>query len=323
MAELTQVPETISGRRTRGESIALRWKERKKGWQLYVLMLLPFLYLMIFRYYPMLGAQIAFRDYNLIGGVWGSPWAGLKHFARFINSYMFSRLMANTLILSFYQLIASFPLPILLALSLNYLSSRRYRKTVQMATYAPHFISLVVLVGLMIQILAMRNGLINNVIELFGGQRQSFLGNPDAFRHLYVWSTVWQNVGYSSIIYIATLTSIDPELHEAAIVDGATILQRIRNIDIPGILPTAVILLILSTGRVLELGFEKAYLLQNPLNLRTSEIIQTYVYKQGLLAPIPQFSYAAAIGLFRAVIGLALLTTVNAVSRRVSESSLW
>lgn len=322
MAQATQV-QTTGIRLGFRDRAALRWKERRKAWQLYVLMLLPFAYLMIFRYYPMLGAQIAFRDYSLIGGIWRSPWAGFKHFTRFLNSYMFGRVMANTLILSFYQLIASFPLPIILALSLNYLPSRRFRKTVQMVTYSPHFISLVVLVGLMIQLLAMRNGPVNNLIELLGGQRQNFLGNPDAFRHLYVWSTVWQTLGYSSIIYIATLTSIAPELHEAAIVDGATILQRIRNIDIPGILPTAVILLILSTGRVLEIGFEKAYLLQNPLNLRTSEIIQTFVYKQGLLAPIPQFSYAAAIGLFRAVIGLALLLTVNAISRRVSESSLW
>jgi multiple sugar transport system permease protein/putative aldouronate transport system permease protein len=271
----------------------------------------------------MLGAQIAFKNYSLVGGIWGSPWVGFSHFARFLNSYLFFRILRNTLVLSFYQLLAGFPLPILLALSLNYLSSRRYRKTVQMTTYAPHFISTVVMVGMLIQVLAMRNGILNNFIALLGGERQDFLGNPDAFAHIYVWSGIWQNVGYASIIYIATLSSIDPELHEAAIVDGATILQRIRHIDIPGIMPTAVILLILNTGRILELGFEKAYLLQNPLNLRRSEIIQTYVYKTGLLSPIPQFSYATAIGLFRAVIGLALLVTVNAISRKVSESSLW
>ena len=192
-----------------------------------------------------------------------------------------------------------------------------------MVTYAPYFISTVVLVGMMIQILATRNGIINNAIAAIGLERVNFLGEPAAFSHIYVWSGVWQTLGFSSIIYIATLAGVPPELHEAAIVDGATIIQRIWHIDLPSIAPTAIVLLILSTGGILEVGFEKAFLLQNPLNLRASEVIQTYVYKTGLLSSIPQFSYASAIGLFRAVIGLVLLVSVNQISRKVNESSLW
>ena len=300
-----------------------RWHSRRTAWQLYVLMIVPLAYLLVFRYYPMLGAQIAFREYSVRGGIWGSQWVGLRHFGRFLDSYLFFRILRNTLILSFYQLVAGFPLPILLALSLKYVGSVRYRKTVQMVTYAPYFISTVVIVGMLFRLLSMHNGLVNNFLGLIGSDRVNFLGSSALFPHVYVWSGVWQHVGYGSIIYMAALSGVDPELHEAAIVDGASIIQRIRHIDIPGILPTAVIILILSTGLIMEVGFEKAFLMQNPLNLRTSEIIDTYVYKIGLQSPLPQFSYAAAIGLFRSAVGLALLATVNAVSRRVTESSLW
>lgn len=296
---------------------------RVKAWQLYTLMLLPFVYLAVFKYYPMLGAQIAFKNFNLVKGIWGSDWVGLKHFQRFMNSYQFGRVMKNTLVISFYRLFAGFPLPIILALGLNYLKSARYKKMVQMVTYAPYFISMVVLVGMMIQVLAVRNGVVNNAIAALGMGRVNFFGEARLFPHLFVWSGIWQTVGYGSIIYIATLSGIPPELHEAAIVDGASILQRIAHVDLPGILPTAVVLLILNMGRVLEIGFEKAFLMQNPLNLRNAEVIQTYVYKTGLLSPIPQYSYASAIGLFRSVIGLILLVTVNSISRRVNETSLW
>jgi putative aldouronate transport system permease protein len=296
---------------------------RLKAWQLYTLMFLPFVYLMVFKYYPMLGAQIAFKNYNLVKGIWGSPWVGLKHFDRFLKSYQFFRVMKNTLVISFYQLFAGFPLPIVLALGLNYLKSAKYKRVVQMVTYAPYFISMVVLVGMMIQILAMRNGIVNNMISALGMERVNFFGDPNIFPHLYVWSSIWQTVGYGSIIYIATLSGIPPELHEAAVVDGATIIQRIIHVDIPGILPTAIVLLILNMGRVLELGFEKAYLMQNPLNLRSSEVIQTYVYKTGLLSALPQYSYSSAIGLFRSLIGLILLITVNGISRRINQTSLW
>lgn len=314
--------DALRAMQSRGRFLS-RMRDRKRAWQLYVLMAIPLAYLLIFRYYPMLGAQIAFKNYRLTAGIWGSPWSGFNHFARFINSYQFLRVLKNTLVLSFYGLLAGFPLPILLALSLNYLRNDRYRKTVQMVTYAPHFISTVVIVGMILQFLAPRGGLVNNFVELLGGERVAFMADPGLFPHIYVWSNVWQHLGYSSIIYIATLAGIDPNLHEAAIVDGANIPQRIWHVDLPGIMPTAVILLILNTGRIMEIGFEKTFLMQNPLNLRTSEVINTYVYKVGLTAPIPQFSYAAAIGLFKSFIGLLLLMTVNRISRHVSQTSLW
>jgi len=271
----------------------------------------------------MLGAQIAFKNYNVVKGIWGSPWVGFKHFQRFISSYLFFRVLKNTLIISFYQLVAGFPIPILLALSLNYLNQQRYKKVVQMVTYAPFFISTVVLVGMILQILNSQHGLVNNIIVRLGGERVEFLGNPRIFYSIFVWSGIWQTFGYGSIIYMATLSGVDPELHEAAVVDGATIPQRIVHIDLPSIMPTAIILLILATGRVMEVGFEKAFLMQNPLNTRVAEVINTYVYKIGLTGAIPQFSYASAIGLFKSVIGLILLVTVNKISQHVSESSLW
>jgi putative aldouronate transport system permease protein len=291
--------------------------------QLYLLMLIPLVYLLIFKYYPMLGAQIAFRQFTPRGGIWGSPWVGLANFERFVNSYMFSRVIINTIRISVYQLVFAFPFPILLALSLTYTKGVFYRKTVQMVTYAPHFISTVVVVGIIFQFFGTRQGYVNNVISLLGWEKIEFLGSPGFFPHIFVWSGVWQRVGYSSIIYFAVLSSISPALHEAAIVDGASKMQRIRHVDIPGILPTAIILLIMDTGRILEVGFEKTFLLQNPLNLRTSEVLSTYVYKIGLASNLPDFSYGTAIGLFKAVIGLVLLTSVNRIAKSVTESSLW
>jgi putative aldouronate transport system permease protein len=271
----------------------------------------------------MLGAQIAFKNYSVVRGIWTSPWVGMTHFKRFITSYMFLRVLRNTLVISFYSLIVGFPFPIILALSVTYLRNHRFKKAVQMVTYAPYFISTVVLVGMMLQIFNNQYGVVNKFVVAIGGSPVNVLGNPDAFYHLFVWSGIWQYVGYSSIIYIAVLAGVDPNLHEAAMIDGANMWQRIFHIDIPVILPTAIIMLILATGRVMEVGFEKAYLMQNPLNLRMSEVINTYVYKLGLTGAIPQFSYSTAVGLFKSVVGLFLLTTVNRISRKVSESSLW
>lgn len=320
--EIAQLPEASKGSRvaarTRGG-----WRAFRKTYQLYLLSLIPLVWLIVFRYVPMLGAQIAFRNYNLVSGIWGSPWVGLAHFQRFVTSHMFARVITNTLSISFYHLLAGFPIPIILALSLNYLGNQRYKKTVQMVTYAPFFISTVVLVGMLLQLLNSQYGLVNNLILRVGGQRVEFLGNPRMFYSIYVWSGIWQTYGYSSIIYMAALSGVDPELHEAAVVDGAVITQRIWHIDLPGIMPTAVILLVLSTGLVMEIGFEKAYLMQNPLNLRVSEVIDTYVYKIGLTGAIPQFSYASAVGLFKSVVGLILLVTVNKIAKHTSESSLW
>jgi putative aldouronate transport system permease protein len=295
----------------------------KNTWQLYLISLIPLIYLVIFKYVPMLGAQIAFKNYSVVRGIWTSPWVGMTHFKRFITSYMFLRVLRNTLVISFYSLIVGFPFPIILALSVTYLRNHRFKKAVQMVTYAPYFISTVVLVGMMLQIFNNQYGVVNKFVVAIGGSPVNVLGNPDAFYHLFVWSGIWQYVGYSSIIYIAVLAGVDPNLHEAAMIDGANMWQRIFHIDIPVILPTAIIMLILATGRVMEVGFEKAYLMQNPLNLRMSEVINTYVYKLGLTGAIPQFSYSTAVGLFKSVVGLFLLTTVNRISRKVSESSLW
>jgi putative aldouronate transport system permease protein len=294
-----------------------------QNWQLYVLMLLPMLWLLIFRYMPMYGAQIAFRDYNLMDGFWNSPWVGLKHFKRFLGSYVFLRVFTNTLAIAAYQLIVEFPIPILLAIALHHSVSKQFKSTVQMVSYAPHFISTVVLVGMLLRFLSTRGGIINNLIGLFGFEAVSFMGQPEFFKTIFVLSGVWQHTGYGAIVFLAALSGIDPELHEAAIVDGATKWQRIWHIDFIGLLPTAIIMLILRTGRILNLGFEKILLMQNPLNLSASEVIQTYVYKVGIASDIQNFSYATAVGLFRSVIGLVLILVVNRVAKRIGEVSLW
>ncbi|MCP4406047.1 MAG: sugar ABC transporter permease [bacterium] len=295
----------------------------RRDWQLYVMLLLPLLYLLIFKYGPMYGAQIAFRNFVATKGIWGSPWVGLKHFERFFNSHMFWRVIRNTFALSFYQLIAGFPIPIILALSLNQVRHAFFKKMVQMVTYAPHFISVVVLIGIVMQFLDPRVGILNLIVKALGFEPINFMGKSQYFRHIFVWSGIWQNAGFSCIIYLAVLATIDPTLHEAAVVDGASRLQRIWHIDVPGIMPVAIVLLILNTGRILNIGFEKALLMQNPLNMSTSEIIQTYVYHVGMTSQIPQFSYATAVGLFRSVVNLTLLASVNRFARWSRGQSLW
>ena len=299
------------------------WIKFKKSRQLTVLMLLPLIYLLIFKYYPMLGAQIAFKKYIITKGIWESPWVGLKHFHRFFTSYQFARVIKNTLGLSFFQLAAGFPAPIILALSLNYVSNERYKKTVQLVTYAPHFISLVIMVGMMMQFMSLRTGIFNMARSSLGMEQIDFMAIPQLFKTIFVLSGIWQGTGWGSIVYLAALAGIDPSQHEAAIVDGATKMQRLINIDIPGIMPTAIILLILNTGRIMNVGFQKVLLMQNPLNLRTSEVIETYVYKVGLASDTLNYSYPTAIGLFNSFVGLLLIITVNQISRKVSESSLW
>lgn len=295
----------------------------KKNWQLYAMLALPLIWLGIFAYWPMYGAIIAFKDYNVIDGIIGSRWVGLKHFERFAESYQFWRLIKNTLVLHGYELLVTFPLPIILALGLNLARRRWYRRSVQMITYAPHFISTVVVVGLIVVLVDPNTGVLNQFLGLFGVGPIEVLSNPDWFRHLYVWSAAWQTMGFSAIIYLAALTSVSPEQHEAAIVDGASRLRRVWHVDLPAIRPVAVILLILNIGSIMSVGFEKVLLLQNPLNLQTSEVIDTYVYKLGFVSQIPQFSYAAAIGLFRSLVGLVLLVAANTLARRFAKSSLW
>ncbi|MGI6635587.1 MAG: ABC transporter permease [Christensenellales bacterium] len=293
------------------------------NWNLYALLLLPVVYLLVFKYYPMYGAQIAFKDFRISRGIAGSDWVGFKHFTNFFRNYQFGRILTNTLGINIYMLVAGFPMPILLALMLNYLSSNRFRKIVQMVTYAPYFISVVVMVALVLQFTGQRSGLINNLIEKLGGKRMDFMGNASMFWSIYVWSGIWQNTGYGSVIFIAALSGVDMQLHEAAIVDGASVVKRIIHIDLPSIAPTIVILLILRCGNIINVGFEKTLLMQNPLNLSTSEVISTYTYKVGLASGSNQFSYAAAVGLFTSFVNFVMLIIVNTFARSISETSLF
>ena len=294
-----------------------------RGRQLYLLLALPLIYMVVFSYVPMFGLQIAFKHYTFKGGIWGSDWIGFDHFVKFFSDRNFTTILVNTLRVSIYSLAANTFIPIFLALSLNCLNHGGIKKAVQTLTYIPHFISVVVLIGMMTQMFNPIIGVYGNIAQAITGERPvDIFGIPGAFPHLYVWSGVWQNTGFNSIIYIAALAGSDQDLHEAAQIDGATRLQRVRYIDIPCIIPTAVILLILNAGKVMSVGFEKVYLLQNSLNLTHSEVISTYVYKQAFGAG-SNFSYSTAIGLFNSVINLILIVTVNKISKKVSDSSLW
>jgi putative aldouronate transport system permease protein len=299
------------------------WKAIRNGWQLYAMLALPVLYLIVFKYWPMYGVQVAFRNFNAVDGISGSPWVGLANFERFVESYSFWQIIKNTLVLSAYGLLAGFPLPIILALALNYVGRDWFRRTVQMVGYAPYFISTVVMVGIILILLDPRSGIVNQLLGLVGIGSIDFMGDAGYFRHIFVWSGVWQFVGFGCIIYLAALASVDPTLHEAAIIDGANKLQRMRDIDLPSIMPVAVVLLILEMGAILSVGFEKVLLLQNSINLPVSEVIDTYVYRVGLAGELPQFSYAAAIGLFQSVIALILIVAVNQFARKVDAGSLW
>lgn len=297
-------------------------EELKKNAGLYVLALVPLIYLILFKYWPIYGVQIAFRNYTPAKGVAQSEWVGLKYIWKFLQSPKFVEVMRNTLVISLYSL-CTFPIPILLAVLLNYLPSKRYRKAIQMVSYMPHFISTVVMVGVLLQFLDRDNGMINLILEALGFDRVHFMADRNYFYHIYIWSGVWQNAGYNAIIYISALASVPLELHEAAIVDGASIVKRILHIDLPCILPTICVLLILNCGSILNVGYEKIYLLQNSLNIKYSEVISTYVYKQGLTASVPQYSYSAAIGLFVSVINALLLLSVNKITKELSGNGLW
>ncbi len=293
----------------------------KRNWEVYLLVLPTVIHYIIFDYFPMYGAQIAFKDFIPVKGIFGSEWVGLKHFMRFFQSHYFTEVVWNTFALSLYSLLAGFPLPIILALFLNYQKNLRFKRIAQTISYAPHFISTVVIVGMIKIFTSPLSGILNIMIVKLGGEAKHFMGYPEYFRHLYIWSGIWQNVGWSSILYIGALSAISIELHEAAIVDGADIWRRIWHIDLPGIAPTIIILLILRTGGLLSVGYEKVYLMQNPLNTSVSEVISTYSYKMGLLQS--HYSFASAVGLFNSVINFIFLVTVNFISRKVSETSLF
>lgn len=300
-----------------------RLKPYLKNWELYVLIVPVLAYYIIFEYVPMYGVQIAFKNFVATKGIWGSEWAGMMHFERFFNSYYFWRLILNTLGISLYQLAVGFPIPIILALMINEIKATRtfFKKFVQTVTYAPHFLSTVVLVGMVVMFLAPETGIVNHLIVLFGGQPIPFMTEASWFKTIYVGSGVWQQMGWSSIIYLAALAGIDPQLHDAAKVDGASRLQRIWHVNLPGIMPTVVILLILNMGSLMGVGFEKVFLMQNDLNLASSEVISTYVYKSGLLQA--QYSFSAAIGLFNSVINFIMLIVVNVIAKRMNQTSLW
>jgi len=292
----------------------------KKHWQLYLVIFVPLVYIVMFKYVPMTGAQIAFKNYNFKQGIWGSDWVGFKHFINFVNSPNFWVLIKNTLGISLYALAIGFPIPIILALALNEVGSK-FKRFVQTVTFAPFFISVVVTVSMILLFLSPELGLVNKLLNLFGINSVHFMGEAKYFKTIYVLSGVWQGMGYGAVIYIAALAGINPELYDSAKVDGASRLQKIWNVDLPGIMPTVVILLILEMGQIMRLGFEKVILMQNSLNLESSEIIATYVYKVGLLGA--NFSFSTAVGLFNSVVNLILILLVNAIAKRVSSTSLW
>lgn len=292
------------------------WRHRE-----YYLFLLPaVVYVSIFCYAPMYGLQIAFKDYKVSLGVSGSPWIGFGNFMDFFQGYYFGNLIRNTLVLSLYTLLVGFPVPIIVALILNELKPG-FKKVTQTVLYAPHFISTVVLVGMITIFFSPSMGVVNTLLKACGMEAVYFMGEPKYFRHLYVWSGVWQGMGWGAIIYLAALAGVDPGLHEAASIDGASRLQRIFHINIPSIMPTIIIMLILQVGRIASVGYEKVYLMQNDLNMEVAEVISTYVYKRGLINN--NYSFSTAVGLFNNVVNVIMVLIANWISKKCSETSLF
>jgi putative aldouronate transport system permease protein len=288
---------------------------------LYLMMLVPVFWYVLFMYVPMYGIQIAFRDYMPSKGFLGSTFVGLKHFRRFFNSFYFTRVLRNTLGINFYSLFVGFPIPIFFAILLNELKSVRYKKLVQNVTYLPHFLSTVVIVSIIHMILALDNGVVNYFLQALGKPAQNFLINPSYFKHIYVWSGIWENMGWDAIIYIAALAGVDLNLYEASTIDGASRWQKIRYISIPSIMPTIIIMLLLRCGHIMNIGYEKILLMQNSLNMETSDVISTFVYRSGILEA--EYSFTSAVGLFNSVCNFILLLVANQTAKRLSESSLW
>ena len=308
----------MTGKKTFGKRLK---RDLTKNWFLYLMIAPVLIYFIVYHYLPMYGVQMAFKDYHIKQGILGSPFVGLKHFKRFFSSYNFKNLLLNTLGVSIYSLAAGFPIPIIFALLLNYLKSNKLKKVTQMVSYAPHFISTVVICS-MISIFTTKDTDLFNILRgLVGLEPVSFLSKPEWFKSIYVWSGVWQSTGWSAIIYISALSGVDYQMHEAAIIDGASKLQRMRHIDLPSIKPTIIMLLILNLGSMMSVGFEKVYLLQNDLNRSTSSIISTYVYEQGLVKQ--NYSFSTAVGLFNSVINFILLVSANTISKKLFDESLF
>ena len=296
-------------------------KIKSANWQFWVIIAVPIIYAIIFAYIPMAGIVLAFQDFSIRKGIFGSEWVGLRYFKQFLTSTSSVLVIKNTLILGIYSFLASYPVPIQLAIGINEMRAKRYKKAVQMVTYAPYFISIVVLVGMMMQMMDLRSGIINVFIQKLGFSPINFFGDPKIFRHLYVWSGVWQSAGYASIIYLAALSGVSKELQEAAIVDGANRVKRILHVDIPAILPTIIIMLIFNCASIVSIGLDKVFLMQNSLNASVSEVISTFVYKVGVVNSNIGFSTAA--GLFQSVVSFVLLVIVNRVCKKITENSLW
>lgn len=313
MSEKTKIKKKqIGNKKTFGQYF-------RAHWQLYVMIAPPVIMLLIFAYAPMYGVILAFKDYKVSLGIWNSPWAGdhgLRNFIRFFNNYNFKECLRNTIVLSVYSMLVSMPCSIILALSLNYAKNVVFKKTVQMVSYCPYFISTIVFVGIINMIFDNRTGVVGSF--LFNKFNMNVLGNADLFPSLYVWSGVWQGIGFGAIIYMAALAGVDQEQHEAAIIDGATLLQRIWYVDVPAIIPTAVIMLILNMGGTLNIGYEKILAMQNQNNVAMSEVISTYSYKVSLVSSFPDFSYSTAIGLFQSLVGLVLIIITNKIANKLS-----
>lgn len=297
------------------------WKDIKKNYILYLMVAPVVVFFIIFHYWPLYGIQIAFKNYVPKLGFWDSPWVGLDHFKRFFSAYNFGTLIGNTLKLSLYSLLASFPIPVLFALLINYLPGKRFRKLVQTISYAPNFISMVVLCGMVKIFFFPQTGIINQIITAFEGESVDFLSNPKYYRSLFVWSGVWQTMGFSAIMYISALSGVDYGMHEAAIIDGATKWQRIRYIDLPSIMPTVVIMLIFALSGIMGVDSQKSLLLQNSLNLPVSDVLSTYVYRVGLLSS--DYGYSTAVGLFNSVCSVTLLLISNAIVKKITSIGLW
>ncbi len=295
-------------------------KQMIKHWEFYLLLLPGIILTIIFKYVPIYGVQIAFRDYNAVEGFFGSPWVGLKWFERFFNSYNSVRMIRNTVLLSLYSILWTFPIPIILSLLINQVKSKKFQRVTQTIIYAPHFISIMILCGMLRIFLSPYGGLINVIAQAFGAKEAvNFIDSASAFRTIYIASSIWQDAGWGTIIYLATLSSVDASLHEAARVDGASTWQRILHIDVPELIPVIVIQLIMQFGNLMNVGFEKAYLLQTSLNKETSEIIATYVYEQGMLKAM--YSFSTAVGLFNTAVNIVLLVVVNRICKKLSNVS--
>ncbi|NMA84449.1 MAG: sugar ABC transporter permease [Epulopiscium sp.] len=320
-ANMKIAEETMSVEQNYKKSFSIRFKQdMRQNWTLYMLIIPVLLYYFIFHYRPMVGAIIAFKNYIPKKGIFGSDWVGFKHFISFFQSHYFFRVFKNTVVINVSTLIFGFPAPIILALLINEIKRQRFKKTVQTITYLPHFISLVVVAGLIKDFTA-DYGIINDLIAFFGGERQALLNSPSLFVPIYVLSDIWQGVGWGSIIYLAVLAAIDQELYEAAEIDGAGRWRQTLAITLPSILPTIVILLILRMGSIFNVGYEKIILLYNPLIYETADVISSFVYRRGLLEA--NYSFSTAVGLFNSVLNFSMLLIANSISRKVNETSLW